>query len=198
MRLGDRKGLGGLRLLAGGSVGLGGGRGREVSLLGAGRLLDDRGAGLLSRRRLGGLLNRSGGSAGLLGGGSIGVALLNGRAGGLLGSLLAHVALVHSGLLGTTHVLLGHGNVLRSSGGGGLESLVGVLSGNLAELRGLLVGELGGVVEVAVDQFLVLDVDQRSEVDDAGGEEQETPLGSDLDEEVADEGGEESLGCVRL
>ena len=39
-----------------------------------------------------------------------------------------------------------------------------------------------------VNEILVLDVDQRSEVDNKGGEEKQAPLGSDLDEEVADDG----------
>jgi hypothetical protein len=46
---------------------------------------------------------------------------------------------------------------------------------------------------VLVNEVLVLDVDQRSEVDGKGGQKQQAPLGSDLDEEVADESGEESL-----
>ena len=44
-----------------------------------------------------------------------------------------------------------------------------------------------------VNEVLVLDVDQGSEVDNKGGQKQEAPLGSDLDEEVADESGEEGL-----
>lgn len=68
-----------------------------------------------------------------------------------------------------------------------------MLGGEVAQLLGLGVGDVGCVVEVLVDQVLVLDVDERSEVDDDGGEEEEAPLGSDLDEEVADEGDEEGL-----
>jgi hypothetical protein len=51
---------------------------------------------------------------------------------------------------------------------------------------------------VLVNEILVLDVDQRSEVDNKGGEEKQAPLGSDLDEEVADEGGEEGLKTLVL
>lgn len=47
-----------------------------------------------------------------------------------------------------------------------------------------------------VNEVLVLNVDQGSEVDNKGGQEQQAPLGSDLDEEVADESGEESLRVV--
>jgi hypothetical protein len=49
---------------------------------------------------------------------------------------------------------------------------------------------------VLVNEVLVLDVNQRSEIDDKSGEEKQAPLGSDLDEEVADEGSEESLRIV--
>jgi hypothetical protein len=51
---------------------------------------------------------------------------------------------------------------------------------------------------VLVDEVLVLDVDQGSEVDNKGGEEKQAPLGSDLDEEVADESGEEGLKTLVL
>ena len=186
-------------------VRLGAGGGREVGGANNGSGLDGRvdvldgsdgelRAGVRGGR-LAGLLNGSGRSSGL-GSRSRSVALLNGSAGSLVGSLLADVALVDGGLLGTTNVFLSQGHVLRGGGAGSLHSLVGVPGGNLAELLGLLVGNLGGVVEVGVDQLLVGDVDQRSEVDNGSGDEEETPLRSDLDKEVGNEGGEESLWIV--
>jgi len=87
---------------------------------------------------------------------------------------------------------------LRGRLAGSLHGLVGVLGGDFTELLGLLVGDLGGVVEVGVNELLVGDVDQRSEVDDAGGDEKQAPLGSDLDEEVADEGSEGGLKMVSM
>lgn len=119
--------------------------------------------------------------------------LLNRHARSLVGGLLAYVALVDGGFLGTTDHLLGLGDVLAGSGAGSLECPVAVLGGEVAQLLGLGVGDVGRVIEVLVDQVLVLDVDEGSEVDDDGGEEEQTPLGSDLDEEVADEGDEEGL-----
>lgn len=165
----------------------GGGNGR-------GRLLGNGRAGLLDRG--GGLLDGGGSGSGVLGGG--GVALLNGSTGNLVGGLLADVVLVDGGLLGTTDVLLSQADVLRGCGAGSFHGLVGVLGGDFAELLGLLVGDLSGVVEVGVDELLVGDVDQGSEVDNAGRDEEQAPLGSDLDEEVANEGGEESLEIVSV
>jgi hypothetical protein len=141
------------------------------------------------------LLGRSGG--GVLGRGG-GVVLLNGSTWELLGGGLADVALVDGGLLGTTNVFLSEAHVLRGRLAGSLHGLVGVLGGDFAELLGLLVGDLGGVVEVGVNELLVGDVDQRSEVDDAGGNEKKAPLGSDLDEEVADDGSEGGLKIVSV
>lgn len=81
------------------------GRGREL----VGRLGEDGSGGGLSGSR--GVLDGSGGvlngRAGLLSR-SGGVVLLNGSARSLLGGLLADVALVDGGLLGTSNVLLGH------------------------------------------------------------------------------------------
>lgn len=148
----------------------------------------------------GGLLVGGDGSARLLGGSSSGVlgrgscvVLLNGSTRELLGGGLADVSLVDSRLLGATNVFLSEAHVLRGRLAGSLHGLVGVLGGDFAELLSLLVGDLGGVVEVGVNKLLVGDVNQRSEVDDAGGDEEQAPLGSDLDEEVADDGSEGGL-----
>ena len=144
-----------------------------------------------------GLINGSGRGSGILRRGG-GVVLLNGSTGELRGGVLADVALVDGGLLGAPNVLLSEANVLRGRLAGSLHSLVGVLGGDFAELLGLLVGNLGGIVEVRVDELLVGYVDQRSEVDDAGRDEDKAPLGSDLDKEVADESSEESLEDVSM
>ena len=153
------------------------------------------GGGRLLVRGDGRLLNGSG-SGGVLG--RRGVALLNGSTGERFGGVLADVALVDGGLLGTTDVFLSEAHVLRGRLAGSLHGLVGVLGGDFAELLSLLVGDLGGVVKVGVNKLLVGDVDQRSEVDDAGGDEKQAPLGSDLDEEVADEGSEGGLHTVSM
>lgn len=175
-----------------GELGTAGGGGN-----GRGRLLGNGRAGLLNSG--GSLLDGSGsGGSGVVCRGSGGVALLDGSTGSLVGGLLADVVLVDGSLLGTTNVLLSQADVLRGCGAGSFHGLVGVLGGDFAELLGLLVGNLSGVVEVGVNELLVGDVDQGSEVDNAGRDEEQAPLGSDLDEEVADEGGEESLENVSV
>ena len=156
----------------------------------------DRSAGLLEGRA--GLLNRGGRGSVILDGRGRGVALLNGSTRELLGGVLADVALVDGGLLGATNVFLSEAHVLRGRLAGSLHGLVGVLGGDFTELLGLLVGDLGGVVKVRVNELLVGNVDQRSEVDNAGGDEKQAPLGSDLDEEVADDGSEGGLQIVSM
>jgi hypothetical protein len=49
---------------------------------------------------------------------------------------------------------------------------------------------------VGVDKLLVGNINQGSKVDDAGRDKEQAPLGSDLDEEVTDESGEERLKNV--
>jgi hypothetical protein len=177
---------------------LDGSDGEVRTLLGGhGLLLRRGGSARLLENRVG-LVKGSGRGSGVLGGGCRGVALLNGSAGDLVGGLLANVSLVDSGLLGAIKLLLSQADVLRGDGAGSFHGLVGVLGGDFAELLSLLVGDLSGVVEVSINELLVGNVDQRSEVDDAGGDEEQAPLGSDLDEEVADQSSEESLEDVSV
>jgi hypothetical protein len=180
---------------------LDGSDGEVGTLLGGhGLLLRGGGSARLLENRVG-LLKGSGRGSGVLGGGCggcRGVALLNGSAGNLIGGLLADVSLVDDGLLGASDVLRSQVDVLGGCGAGSFHGLVGVLGGDFAELLGLLVGDLSGVVEVSVNELLVGDVDQRSEVDDAGGDKEQAPLGSDLDEEEANKSSEESLDIVSV
>jgi hypothetical protein len=164
---------------------------------GHGLLLRCGGSGGLLENRVG-LVKCSGRRSGVLGGRCRGVVLLNGSAGELLSGLLADVSLVDGGLLGAIKLLLSQADVLRGDGAGSFHGLIGVLGGDFAELLSLLVGDLSGVVEVSINELLVGNVDQRSEVDDAGGDEEQAPLGSDLDKEVADQGSEESLKSVSV
>jgi hypothetical protein len=175
---------------------LDGSDGEIGTLLGGhGLLLRGGGSARLLENRVG-LVKGGGRGSGVLGGGRRGVALLNGSAGNLIGGLLADVSLVDDGLLGASDVLRSQVDVLGGCGAGSFHGLVGVLGGDFAELLGLLVGDLSGVVEVSVNELLVGDVDQRSEVDDAGGDEEQAPLGSDLYEEEANKSSEESLDIV--
>lgn len=121
------------------------------------------------------------------------VNLVDGDAGDGVGGLLAHVTLVDGGLLGAAHRFLGFGDIALGGARGRLIGPVAVVSGQIADLRGLLGDDLLGVGDVVVDEVLVGDVDERGEVDDGGGDESQAPVWGDLDEEVGEEGGEEGL-----
>lgn len=108
--------------------------------------------------------------------------------------LLAHDTLVHGRLLALPNQILRLGRVVLEGALAQLDGLVGVLRSELTDLLRLLADDLGGVVQVGVNELLVGDVDERGEVGDGGEEESKAPGGSDLDEEVRDEGGEEGLG----
>ena len=75
----------------------------------------------------------------------------------------------------------------------GLGSISGVLVGKTLDLRGLLASDLSALLKLSVDDLLVLNVDERSEVGDEGGDQCQAPERDELDEEVGDERGEESL-----
>lgn len=57
----------------------------------------------------------------------------------------------------------------------------------VTDLGGLLVDHVRGVGDVGVDDFAVLDVDEREEVGHGREEQGEAPGRRDLDEEVGDE-----------
>jgi len=95
-----------------------------------------------------------------------------------------------SSLLGLSHQLLGTSRVLADSALGDFSSTASMLGCEVAELTGLLVDDVTGIVEVVVDKFLVLEVGQRGKEDDGGEDEGNSPSWSELDEEV----GEESSG----
>ena len=84
-----------------------------------------------------------------------------------------------------THVLLG-----EQSG------LLGVLLGDGAQLGGLVVDHIVGLLEVVVDELLVGGVDQRNGEGESGAEQCETPVGNDLDEVVREEGTDSSLDGI--
>ncbi len=68
-----------------------------------------------------------------------------------------------------------------------------MLTSEIADLSCLGVDGFMGIVDVAIDQFAVLDVDEWGEEGDGGADEAETPERSKLDEEVGDEGCRECL-----
>lgn len=73
-----------------------------------------------------------------------------------------------------------------------------VVAGELLDLRGLLVDNAGGIVDVAVDEFLVGLVDERGKEEDGGGDESKAPQWDDLDQVVGGEGTEEGLVMVSV
>ena len=61
------------------------------------------------------------------------------------------------------------------------------MASELLDLLGLLIYNTGGMGNLIVDKLLVGLVNERSEEEDGGGEEAETPEWNDLDEVVGDE-----------
>lgn len=75
----------------------------------------------------------------------------------------------------------------------GLESLSSMLVSKLLDLLSLLVGDVVTLLDLSVNDLLVLDVDERTEEGDHGGDQGQTPERNELDQEVREEGSEESL-----
>lgn len=72
--------------------------------------------------------------------------------------------------------------------------LVELLLGNILDLGGLGVNQVGGVLDLRIDKLLVAGVDQGNKEDDGGADDGKTPVGDELDEEVGDKGSNPSLG----
>lgn len=68
-----------------------------------------------------------------------------------------------------------------------------MLAGQLLELRGLGIDDVGRLPQVVVNELLVGGVDERDEEEQSGADERETPVGHNLDEVVRDEGSDTSL-----
>lgn len=62
-----------------------------------------------------------------------------------------------------------------------------MLRSKILYLRSLCANNVRSVLEVAIDELLVREVDQRTEENDGGGEEAETPEWKDLDQVVSEE-----------
>ena len=75
----------------------------------------------------------------------------------------------------------------------GLKPLACVLSSKVLYLVSLLANYISSVFELAVDELLVLKVDQRSEEDDTGCDQGHAPEGNNLDEVIGQECSQESL-----
>jgi hypothetical protein len=80
------------------------------------------------------------------------------------------------------------GVTLDRSGG-----VSGMLLRKTLDLSSLLASDLATLLELSIDDLLVLDVDEGSEVGDESGDQGQAPERNELDEEVGDEGREECL-----
>ena len=68
-----------------------------------------------------------------------------------------------------------------------------VLTCKVADLTGLWIGDVRGIFEVVIDQLLVRNVNERTEVENAGRDEAKTPERGKADQEVGNKGGEKCL-----
>ena len=76
-----------------------------------------------------------------------------------------------------------------------------MVSCHIFELVGLLVDDVGGILQVVIDELFVVDVDEGSKVENGGGNKAEAPERSEFDEPVGDQrSGEclEILGLIQL
>lgn len=69
----------------------------------------------------------------------------------------------------------------------GLKRLSSVLGGEVLDLRSLRTDYIRRMFEVAVNEFLVRDIDKRTEEDDGSREEAEAPEGKNLNQVVPEE-----------
>jgi hypothetical protein len=74
--------------------------------------------------------------------------------------------------------------------------LTGLLLGNAADLGGLGVDGVRGVLDMVVDELLVGSVDEGQEEGEGGPDDGKAPVGNELDEVVGDEGSDTSLQHV--
>lgn len=76
--------------------------------------------------------------------------------------------------------LLGLGGVLLGKSLDGLGCVGSLLAGEIPDLSSLLAGERPALFELGVNDFLVLNVDERAEVGDDGSNESKAPHGDKL------------------
>lgn len=114
-------------------------------------------------------------------------------AGQFVCGILAQHTLIDSRLLCGAHQFSRLRRVLLHGVLGGFYRLACVLVRQVADLVGLLVEQVLGVGDVAIDDTLVLDVDERNEEGKGSEEESKAPSGCDFDEEVGQECGEKGL-----
>ena len=76
---------------------------------------------------------------------------------------------------------------------GDLGGLGSVLAGNAAQLLGLRVNHIRGLLQVVVNQLLVGGVNERGKEGDGGCDESQAPVGNNLDQVVREECRESNL-----
>lgn len=191
-RLGGEHGLvlGNNRLL--GRDGVLGGNLRGEGVLRGDGVISRGGLRLLERGKRLGLLD---GRKGLIDGssGELGLLLSHGEGGGgVLNSGLLRADLRRLG--SATEELLNLASVVASVLLSKSGNVVNLLLRNIADLSSLSVDHIGSGLELSVDELLVGGVHERGEEDDSSSDDSKAPVGNNLDQVVADEGGSESLG----
>ena len=115
---------------------------------------------------------------------------------GILGGVFGILGSVLSRVLGGTDVVLSLGAVISSIGLHGLGGSSSVVFCKTLDLMSLPVQNLRHVLDLFVDEFLVVDVDQRRKEHDRDGDKRETPKWKEVDEPIGDQRGSESLQGV--
>ncbi len=82
------------------------------------------------------------------------------------------------------HVVLCFGGIVSGILLDGFAIPPGMVSRKILDLLSLRTGDVGRVLQVAVNELLVALVDQGGQVDDRSGDEGQAPEGSELDEPV--------------
>lgn len=95
-----------------------------------------------------------------------------------------------------SHQVLGLLGVFAGIGRDGVSGTFGVLSCHVFDLLALLGDHVSSVLELSIDDFLVLDVDERTKVDGKSCDQGKTPEWNELDQEIGNEGGNESLNVL--
>jgi hypothetical protein len=97
------------------------------------------------------------------------------------------------GATAATDHLLSLGSIVSGELLCALGGSCGVVAGQLLDLLRLCVDQIGGILEVVVDELLIRLVDERGEEEDGGGDKCETPEWDNLDQIVGQECSDEGL-----
>lgn len=101
-----------------------------------------------------------------------------------------------NGAAAATNQLLGLGRVVPNILLCGLGGSRSVMAGELLDLFGLLVDDMGGILDVVIDELLVGLVDEWGKEEDGGRDERHAPKWDNLDQVVRDESRKEGLDLL--